>query len=119
MRPAAATNIIAAASNLGDSIRFGGVDGINNHKCQRAFVIHENLRAMGGRSALVFNDVGRFDKIDVMSDGPLQGGAELPSYRDHRICAANIVAARGARRQTGGLGPAPRGAWPGFARMGS
>lgn len=98
--PSAATNIIAAASNLGDSIRFGGVDGINNHKCQRAFVIHENLRAMGGRSALVFNDVGRFDKIDVMSDGPLQGGAELPSYRDHRICAANIVAALGARRKT-------------------
>ncbi|CAJ4986023.1 3-phosphoshikimate 1-carboxyvinyltransferase [Burkholderia pseudomallei] len=55
---------------------------------------------MGGRSALVFNDVGRFDKIDVMSDGPLQGGAELPSYRDHRICAANIVAALGARRKT-------------------
>lgn len=98
--PSAATNIIAAASNLGDSIRFGGIDGINNHKCQRAFVIHENLRAMGGRSALVFNDVGRFDKIDVMSDGPLQGGAELPSYRDHRICAANIVAALGARRKT-------------------
>ncbi|AGK49086.1 MULTISPECIES: 3-phosphoshikimate 1-carboxyvinyltransferase [Burkholderia] len=98
--PSAATNIIAAASNLGDSIRFGGVDGINNHKCQRAFVINENLRAMGGRSALVFNDVGRFDKIDVMSDGPLQGGAELPSYRDHRICAANIVAALGARRKS-------------------
>ncbi|MET5020415.1 3-phosphoshikimate 1-carboxyvinyltransferase, partial [Burkholderia pseudomallei] len=65
-----------------------------------AFVIHEHLRALGGRSALVFNDVGRFDKLDVMSDGPLQGGAELPSDRDHRICAANIVAALGARRKT-------------------
>ncbi|AJX32706.1 3-phosphoshikimate 1-carboxyvinyltransferase [Burkholderia oklahomensis] len=98
--PSAATNIIAAASNLGDPIRFGGVDGINNHKCQRAFVINENIRAMGGRSALVFNDVGRFDKIDVMSDGPLHGGAELPSYRDHRICAANIIASLGAQRKS-------------------
>jgi 3-phosphoshikimate 1-carboxyvinyltransferase len=98
--PSAATNINAAASNLGDPIRFDGVDGINNHKCQRAFVINENIRAMGGRSALIFNNVGRFDKIEVMSDGPLHGGAELRSYCDHRICAADIIASLGARHKS-------------------
>ncbi|MBN3816769.1 3-phosphoshikimate 1-carboxyvinyltransferase [Paraburkholderia sp. Se-20369] len=99
--PSAAANIIAAASNLGAPLRFGGVDGINNHKCQRAFVINENIRAMGGRSSLLFSDLGKFDKIEIAGGGrPLQGGIELRSYRDHRICAANIIASLGAQRKS-------------------
>ncbi|WLE63522.1 3-phosphoshikimate 1-carboxyvinyltransferase [Burkholderia plantarii] len=98
--PSVAANLIAATSNLGERIRFAGVSGINNHKCQRAFVISENIRAMGGRSSLLFNSIGMFDRIQIEGRGPLAGGTELPSYRDHRICAANIIAALGAKQKT-------------------
>ncbi|NTZ08627.1 3-phosphoshikimate 1-carboxyvinyltransferase [Burkholderia metallica] len=98
--PSVAANLIAATSNLGERIRFSGVSGINNHKCQRAFVISENIRAMGGRSSLLFNGVGMFDRIQIDGSGPLAGGTEVPSYKDHRICAANIIAALGAKQKT-------------------
>ncbi|KAG8154029.1 3-phosphoshikimate 1-carboxyvinyltransferase [Burkholderia catarinensis] len=98
--PSVAANLIAATSNLGERIRFSGVSGINNHKCQRALVISENIRAMGGRSSLLFNGIGMFDRIEIEGRGPLAGGAALPSYKDHRICAANIIAALGAKQKT-------------------
>lgn len=98
--PSAAANIMAAVSNLGGKVIFNGVKGINNHKCQRAFVISENIRNMGGTSSLVFNNVGMFEKIYIGGQGQLKGGAELHSYGDHRVCAANLIASLGAKQET-------------------
>lgn len=96
--PSAAANIIAATSNLGGHLIFNGVTGINNHKCQRAFVISENIRRMGGSSSLIFNSIGVFEKIYIGGGEQLSGGIELHSYGDHRVCAANVIAALGAKQ---------------------
>ncbi|WP_445374973.1 3-phosphoshikimate 1-carboxyvinyltransferase [Photorhabdus tasmaniensis] len=98
--PSVATNIIAAAINGKGNITFSGLNAINNHKCQRAFIINENIRMMGGKSYLIFNDTGAFNKIMIHSNGPLNGGVEVFSYYDHRICASNIIASLGARERT-------------------
>lgn len=97
--PSAATNIMAAASNSLAQISFSGVSGINNHKCQRAFVISENIRRMGGSNSMLFNEIGMFEKLLINGHGPLGGGVELKSYKDHRVCAANLIAALGAKKE--------------------
>jgi len=96
--PSAAANIIAATSSFGGNLIFNGVAGINNHKCQRAFVISENIRLMGGDISLVFNNIGAFEKIHIGSGKQLSGGVELHCYGDHRVCAANIIASLGAKK---------------------
>ncbi|MEK9495115.1 3-phosphoshikimate 1-carboxyvinyltransferase [Photorhabdus sp. P32] len=98
--PSVATNIISAAINGNGDITFSGLNAINNHKCQRAFIINENIRMMGGKSYLIFNDTGAFNKIRINGNGPLKGGVEIFSYYDHRICASNIIASLGAREPT-------------------
>ncbi|MDE9485256.1 3-phosphoshikimate 1-carboxyvinyltransferase [Xenorhabdus bovienii] len=98
--PSVAVNIIAASSNLKGKKVFSGVRGINNHKSQRAFIVNENIRTMGGNSVLIFDRVGMFESIYIEGKGPLNGGVELKSYGDHRICAANLIASLGAEKES-------------------
>ncbi|MDX7986181.1 3-phosphoshikimate 1-carboxyvinyltransferase [Xenorhabdus sp. 12] len=98
--PSVATNIIAAAINNHGNVTFNGLSAINNHKCQRAFVISENIRSMGGECQLIFNEVGAFTKLKITGKGPINGGGHISSYNDHRICASNIIASLGAKKTT-------------------
>lgn len=98
--PSAAANIMAGSSNTGREINFSGVSGMNNHKCQRAFVIRENIKSMGGYASLLFSDIGMFDRIQIAGNGPMTGGVELSSYKDHRICAANLIASLGSKERS-------------------
>ncbi|PHM50107.1 3-phosphoshikimate 1-carboxyvinyltransferase [Xenorhabdus miraniensis] len=98
--PSVAVNIIAATSNLKGKKIFSGLNTINNHKSQRAFIVNENIRTMGANSSLIFDKKGMFDSICIEGKGPTKGGVELKSYEDHRVCAANIIASLGAEKES-------------------
>jgi len=89
--PSLATLIMSCSVFTHKIVQLTNIEHINNHKCQRIFVINENLRLLGLNTKFNFDKSGRFDGLHIQSNLELLGNVRLKSYRDHRVCAGNIV----------------------------
>ncbi|WP_413738542.1 hypothetical protein ACL2XP_10425 [Sodalis sp. RH21] len=93
--PSLATLIISCSVFTHKVIDLYDIGHINNHKCQRIFVINENLRLLGINSRFCFDKSGRFDGLHIQSNLESFGNIKLKSYNDHRVCAGNIILSLG------------------------
>jgi 3-phosphoshikimate 1-carboxyvinyltransferase len=96
--PSLATLIISCSVFTHRTVDINRISHVNNHKCQRIFVINENLRLLGLDSRFNFDKSGRFDGLHIKSNLELTGNTRLKSYNDHRVCAGNIVLSLGCNQ---------------------
>lgn len=93
--PSLATLILPSLAHSVPHSELSSLSHVNNHKCQRVFVMLENMKKLGVQTEFLFDDSGRFDGTHLYSPQNLPGGIRLKSYKDHRVCAGNIIMALG------------------------
>ncbi len=92
--------LAGAAPFVESSVTIRGAGHINNHKCQRLYVVIDQLRRLGCDVEPLFTPEGGIDGLTTRGRQQPRGGASLESFGDHRVFAGLLIAALAAQEPT-------------------